>query len=196
LRSLARGLTGLALFLATTCIFADPLLAERRESLQIVSPSRAKAPKIKVELLLPDDAKEKVPVMIIMHGSGGVSDRREFAYAREFLKLGVGGAIVDSFGSRGIKSTVRDQTQLASVEMLADAIDTLRTLAKHPAVDPNKIGIIGYSKGGTVVIKAALRRYLEPLTKNELKFALTIAVYPWCNEIRSTCAAPARRSIC
>jgi dienelactone hydrolase len=171
-----------ALLAAAICLLADPALAERRESLVVVSPSRANAPKIKVELLLPDDAPGKIPVMIIMHGSGGVSDRREFAYAREFLKLGVGGAIVDSFGSRGIASTVRDQGQLASVEMMADVVDTLRVLAKHPAIDPSRIGIIGYSKGGTVVIKAALRRYLEPVAKGEVRFSLLIAVYPWCNE--------------
>jgi dienelactone hydrolase len=58
----------------------------------------------------------------------------------------------------------------------------LLTLARHPAIDPDRIGVIGFSKGGTVVIKTALRRYAEPLTKNQAGFALGIAVYPWCND--------------
>ena len=43
--------------------------------------------------------------------------------------------------------------------------------------------MIGFSKGGTVVIKSALRRYVEPLAGEDARFALLIAMYPWCGDL-------------
>jgi dienelactone hydrolase len=160
----------------------DPALAERRETFQVTSVSRNTTAAIDVTLLLPEAGTARVPAMVIVHGSGGVRPSREFAYAQEFLKLGVAAAVVDSFRGRGVASTVRDQDKVRSQDMLVDAVNTLMALARHPAIDPDRIGIIGFSKGGTVVTKAALRRYVEPLARNEARFALAIALYPWCGD--------------
>jgi dienelactone hydrolase len=176
-----RRLSGiLALFVVLTV--GDQAIAERRETLQIMSVSRDQAVKIDVNLLLPEAGNARVPAMIIVHGSGGINAKREFAYAQEFLKLGVAAAVIDSFGGRGVTSSVRDQAKVRARDMLADAANTLVALVRHPAIDPERIGIIGFSKGGTVVTKAALRRYIEPLTRNEARFALAIALYPWCGD--------------
>ena len=43
--------------------------------------------------------------------------------------------------------------------------------------------MIGFSKGGTVVVKSALRRYVEPLAGEDARFALLIAMYPWCGDL-------------
>jgi len=120
--------------------------------------------------------------MLMVHGSNGVSAKREYAYAEEFLKMGIAAAVIDSFGGRGIRDTVRNQLQVTAHDMLVDATNTLTLLARHAAIDRNRIGMIGFSKGGTVVTKAALRRYIAPLTKGEAKFAVLIALYPWCGE--------------
>jgi dienelactone hydrolase len=176
-----RRLSGiLALFVVLTV--GDQAIAERRETLQIMSVSRDQAVKIDVNLLLPEAGNARVPAMIIVHGSGGINAKREFAYAQEFLKLGVAAAVIDSFGGRGVTSTVRDQNKVRAHDMMIDAANTLIALARHPAIDPERIGIIGFSKGGTAVTKAALRRYIEPLARSEARFALAIALYPWCGD--------------
>jgi dienelactone hydrolase len=136
----------------------------------------------------------KIPAMIVVHGSGRVRDAREFAYAREFNAIGVAAVVIDSFTPRGIKSTVRDQSAVSSYDMLVDAVSTLKVIAKHPAIDPARIGMIGYSKGGTVAVKLALQRYVQPLTGGEARFATLIAMYPWCGDMpldfRPASAAP------
>src|SRR5262245_3060113 len=156
-------------------------IAEPRESFEVTSTHRGQPVKIKVQLFLQNSAA-KSPAMIIVHGSRGVSATREHAYAQEYAKLGIASAVIDSFGSRGIAATTRDQDQVSAYDMLADAVSTLLVLARHPAIDANRIGIIGFSKGGTVAIKAALRRYVGPLTKEKARFAVAIAVYPWCGD--------------
>jgi dienelactone hydrolase len=179
LMKMQRWLSILALFVTAS---GDQALAERRETFQITSVSRNQAAKINVNLLLPEAGDARVPAMIIVHGSGGIRAKREFAYAQEFFKLGVAAAVIDSFAGRGVTSTVRDQNKVRAHDMLIDAANTLMALARHPAIDPERIGIIGFSKGGTAVTKAALRRYIEPLTRNEARFALAIALYPWCGD--------------
>jgi dienelactone hydrolase len=177
-----RSIGQLALLLALTIWAPADAFAQRREKLQIVSVSRGQPAKINVELLLPDAAAAKIPAMIIVHGSGGVDAQREYAYAQEFLKMNVAAAVIDSFGGRGIGATVRNQDAVSTHDMLVDAANTLTALAHHQGIDPDRIGIIGFSKGGTVVTKAALLRYVEPLTKNAARFSLLIALYPWCGD--------------
>ena len=158
-------------------------LAQHRETIKVESRFHGKPLTIRAQLVLPDKRGDgKIPAMIIMHGSGGVRER-EWSYAREFNALGVAGVVIDSFSPRGIKSTVRDQSPVSSYAMVVDAVNTLKAVARNPAIDPARIGIIGFSKGGTVVIKAALRRYVEPLAGQEASFALLIAMYPWCGDL-------------
>ncbi len=161
---------------------ADGARAQRSERLDVVHEHRGKPVKLKVELQFPEQSGEKLPAILISHGSAGVSDNRERAYAREFLKLGVAAAIVDSYMARGVGSTARDQGAVSAHEMLVDAVETLRVMARHPRVDPERVGLVGFSKGGTVVIKAALQRYVAPLAKGEAGFAVLVALYPWCGD--------------
>jgi dienelactone hydrolase len=130
----------------------------------------------------PTSPAEKIPAIIIVHGSGGVRPERELAYAREFQKLGVAAVVVDSFAPRGIKTTTSNQDPVSSYDMLVDAVATLKVIARHPAIDPARIGMIGFSKGGTVVVKAALQRYMNRLAGDEAGFALLVAMYPWCGD--------------
>ncbi len=163
---------------------AGPVAAQRRQTVSVESRFHGKPLTIHAQVLLPANRGDsKVPAMIIVHGSGGVRDAREFAYAREFSKLGVAGVVIDSFTPRGIKSTVRDQALVSSYDMLVDAVSTLNAMARYPAIDPVRIGIIGFSKGGTVAIEAALRRYMDPLIGKETRFAVSIAMYPWCGNL-------------
>ena len=172
----------LVFFLSVSAHVAEA--AERREVLTIESGTRAKPAKIHAELFLPEiSAGKKIPAMLIMHGSSAPRDRREGAYAREFLKLGIAAVIIDSFGPRGIKSTVRDQGQVSSTDMYVDAVNTMRAVAERPEIDASRIGMIGFSKGGTVVTKAALQRYKKFVAASKHEFSLLIAMYPWCGDM-------------
>jgi dienelactone hydrolase len=133
-------------------------------------------------LLLPAQPAGRVPAMVIAHGSGGVSDPREFWWARQFVGLGVAAFVVDSFAPRNIHQTATDQGQLSTAANVADALSALRLLATHPRIDPERIGIMGFSKGGQAAIYAALEPFRRAMVGDATRFALHVPLYPYCND--------------
>lgn len=59
------------------------------------------------ELRLPKNASARVPAVVLVHGSGGISGSLDL-WARELNDIGVAALILDSFSGRGITSTVED----------------------------------------------------------------------------------------
>jgi dienelactone hydrolase len=64
--------------------------------------------------------------------------------------------------------------------MTADVFKILETLSSHPKVDPKRIGIIGWSKGGGVALYSAMKPYRDGVLGSDMKFALHVALYPPC----------------
>lgn len=65
--------------------------------------------------------------------------------------------------------------------MAQDAFAALKALAAHPRIDPTKIGIFGFSKGGTVSLLTAHERHAERAAlPRGLRFALHVPFYPAC----------------
>jgi dienelactone hydrolase len=131
-------------------------------------------------LSLPEGAG-KLPVMIIAHGSGGVTDAREFAWGRRLAEIGVGAFVIDSFTPRGIRETATDQAQLNTIANVADSLFALKLLATHPRVDARRIGIMGFSKGGQVTLWTTLDTVRRGVIADDLRFAVHAAFYPACN---------------
>ena len=76
--------------------------------------------------------------------------------------------------------TVQDQSAVTNNEMLDDAFAALKALANHPRIDGKRVGIVGFSKGGTVALLAAHDRRARALP-TELRFALHVPFYPSCS---------------
>jgi dienelactone hydrolase len=125
---------------------------------------------------------DRVPAIVIAHGSAGVAVEREFWWADQLVKLGVAGFVVDSFAPRGIVQTATDQSQLSTAANVADALAALRLLAAHPRIDPQRIGVMGFSKGGQVALYTALEPFRRAVIADDLRFALHIPLYPYCND--------------
>lgn len=124
--------------------------------------------------LHPPAAKPPWPVMLFVHGSGGLL-RWHRRYAELLGAEGVAVAMLDHFGPRGIRRTVTDQEQLSSETMARDAHAALAVLAADPRIDAARAGVMGVSKGGSTAWRAALRRFAGPH-----RFALHLALYPGC----------------
>lgn len=150
-----------------------------REQITVPRQYRGKPVTITAELLLPPGTG-KVPAMVVHHGSGGVKDEREGRYAREMVQLGVAALIIDSFKGRGISSSVEDQAVLSNAEMTGDAFAALKALAVHPRIDGKRVGLVGFSKGGTVALLAAHEASAARALPPGLRFALHVPIYPWC----------------
>jgi dienelactone hydrolase len=132
-------------------------------------------------LRLPDGAG-RVPAVVLSHGSAGVTNDREFAWADRLTAQGVAAFVVDSFAPRGIDSTANDQSQLSTAANVADALAALRLLVTHPRIDAKKIGVMGFSKGGQVALYTALEPFRRAVIAGDARFAAHAAFYPYCND--------------
>ena len=127
-------------------------------------------------LALPQGAGPGTPAMVIAHGSGGILPGREHAWARRLNELGIATFVVDSFTPRGLTSTSRDQSRLSTMANLADALAALRLLATHPQLDPERIGVMGFSRGGQVALYSALEPLRRGMVDGDLRFAVHVAL--------------------
>ena len=132
-------------------------------------------------LSLPKKAAAPVPAVVIAHGSGGVSNEREFWWADHLNDMGVAAFVVDSFTPRNIRETATDQSQLSTAANVADALVALRLLATHPRLDRQRIGVMGFSKGGQVALYTALEPFPRAIISDQTKFAAHAPLYPACN---------------
>jgi len=132
-------------------------------------------------LRLPKDAAGRVPAMVIAHGSGGV-DVREMAWADRLGALGLATFVVDSFTPRNVRETATDQGRLPTAANVADALAALRLLATHPRIDGDRIGVIGFSKGGQVALYTALEPFRRAIIDDDRRFAAHVALYPYCSD--------------
>jgi len=128
-------------------------------------------------LFLPKGA-EKVPAVILMHGSGGIYGAMTDYWPKQFNAAGIAVFSMDSFGPRGVKSTAEDQSQVPFAADVADVFAALKLLATHPRIDPKRIAIMGFSRGGITTWRAAAERIVaSQKLPDGLRFAAHIPVY-------------------
>lgn len=139
-------------------------------------------------------AGQRVPVMVIMHSSAGMSPISTGEWSDFFLRMGVATFVVDSFGPRGITSTANDQSLLSYGASTVDALTALKAVAALPNVDATRIGVIGFSRGGIAAVNASFNTVIKGVTGNgsggDLKFALHIAFYSGCAQIATPSKQP------
>lgn len=131
------------------------------------------------ELRLPRRGTDRLPAMVIVHGSGGVLGQDD-RWARELNELGIAAFILDAFTGRGIGDTVSDQTQLGVLTMINDAYRAFDLLAKHPRIDPTRVGIMGGSRGGAAALHASVRRFQRMHGTSGLEFAVYLPFHAVC----------------
>jgi dienelactone hydrolase len=131
------------------------------------------------ELRLPRLGTDRLPAVVIVHGSGGIGGNED-RWARELNEIGVAAFTVDGFTPRGIVSVVADQSQLDALTMVNDAYRALDLLAKHPRIDSTRVGIIGGSRGGRIALSASLKRFQRTYGTAGLEFVVYLPFYAPC----------------
>lgn len=126
-------------------------------------------------LYLPDGAKGPVPVMVVIHGTGGI-DSRGALYREPMLNAGIGMFEVDF--KTGIYNGTMDRPPNDVMVPLAFA--ALKELRKLPSVDPERIGIMGFSMGGGITIRTAVEAYRKQWMGDDKGFAVHVGFYPVC----------------
>jgi len=120
----------------------------------------------------------KVPVVLLMHGSGGVYDAMLDYWPKLLNASGLGAFALDRFGPRGVKSTAEDQSEVPFAADVADAFAALRLLATHPRIDASRIVIMGFSRGGLAAWRTAVERVIAAQKLPDgLRFAAHVMLY-------------------
>jgi dienelactone hydrolase len=128
------------------------------------------------------------PAIVALHGCGGLwrtrSRRavtaRSADWAERLTGLGFVVLFPDSFGSRGLGSqcTVKARLVRPAPERVADAKAARDWLATRPDVRADRIGLIGWSNGGSTVLYTVRPR--EAPKPGKPDFSLAVAFYPGC----------------
>ena len=132
------------------------------------------------ELRLPRFGNERLPAVVLLHGSSGIA-----AYVNDWIpvlnSLGVATFLVDSFTGRGLTNVGNDQAQLGRLAQVLDSYRALELLAKHPRIDAGRIAAMGFSRGGQGVLYAMMKRFQKMHSAGGLAFATSIPFYPECD---------------
>src|SRR6478735_3811457 len=136
----------------------------------------------------------RLPVVVMMHGSGGVSGVSE-AWVHQFNSMGISTFVLDGFSGRGLTSTSTNQVLLGRLNFIVDIYHSLEILAKHPRVDPDRIVLMGFSRGGQAALYASLDRFNKLWNKSGVQFAAYIPFYPDCSTTYQTDTEVAARPI-
>jgi dienelactone hydrolase len=129
-------------------------------------------------LTLPRVATRPMPAVVIVHGSAGV-DSRSIDYAHTLQLAGIATLEVDLWSARWPAGGLLRRPNSVP-ETLPDAFGALAFLAAHEAIDPSRIGIMGFSWGGVVSMLSATKAYADRYAPAGLRFAAHAPFYPVC----------------
>ena len=127
-------------------------------------------------LYLPENASRPVPTIVLVHGTMGIDQRGEL-YRQPLLDAGIGIFEVDF--KTGIYRSPMDRPK--PDVFLPMAFAALKELRKLPSVDPNRIGIMGFSLGGNIALRTAMESNLKKWMGSDKGFAAFVMFYPVCN---------------
>jgi dienelactone hydrolase len=121
----------------------------------------------------------RLPVVVMIHGSGGITANVDM-WAKEFNGLGISSFVIDSFTGRGLTNVNPNQAALGRLNMILDSYRALGILAKHPRIAPDRIALMGFSRGGQGALYASLMRFHQTWNKSGAEFAAYVPFYPDC----------------
>lgn len=178
-------------------VAASSLAAQPLPAAQPVSVPSLEAPQGK-PILLPGQwyrapaAAASAPALVMLHGCGGpgapggAPDARARALMHRLLEAGVHALVLDSFTPRGEREICTQPLGLRRItqsQRRRDALGALTWLAAQPGVDPARLGLIGWSNGGSTVLAATNGRHPE-VAALRVRASLAVAFYPGCEAER------------
>ena len=128
------------------------------------------------------------PAVVLLHGCGGPYDRagmvatRMVDAARLLNEHGLHALVVDSLTPRGERELCTQrigQRNVTQANRRLDALAAVAWLAQRPDVDAQRIGLLGWSNGGSTVLAAINLRHPAVLAAPRLP-AFAVAFYPGC----------------
>jgi dienelactone hydrolase len=125
------------------------------------------------------------PAVILLHGCGGGWRQLDARWGPRLASWGYVTLTIDRFESRGIRSACSGGAPPATAY---DAYRALSFLARHPAVDPDRIAVIGFSQGAWLALLSVER---SGIVRNATeKFRAAVGFYPPCLGFKDDMTVP------
>lgn len=133
-------------------------------------------------------ATQAAPAMVLLHGCGGPYNargelsQRMLDYSALLHSQGMHVLVLDSLTPRGERELCTQKLGTRQVTMLqrrSDALTAVAWLAAQPGVDAKRIGLLGWSNGGSAVLSATNERHAE-VAAAAVKPSFAVAFYPGC----------------
>jgi dienelactone hydrolase len=128
------------------------------------------------------------PAMVLLHGCGGMYGRRDAlsermqVYVARLNAMGIHALVLDSLtprGERELCTQKNGQRRVTQLHRRRDALGALAWLAQRPDVDAQRLGLMGWSNGGSTVLAASDATHPE-VAGAVAKPSLAVAYYPGC----------------
>lgn len=129
-------------------------------------------------LRIPKGAANKVPAVIILHGSAGI-DSRGASHSLALNREGIATLEIDMWSARGIEGGTTGRPA-AVHETLPDVWGAAAFLSQDARIDRNQIGVLGFSWGGVLAILTATTQFGTPPLRHLPTIAAQVAFYPVC----------------
>jgi dienelactone hydrolase len=182
----------LVALLVATLAAGLPAAAQHRETLTVPSLTLTNeqflagnasdgAPVILTGQLRLPRAEPPYPVVVLMHGSGGPDSGPVARWEWALRPLGIATFSLDSFTARGVSDHASDPSQLGTLTRIYDAYRAVDVLVAHPAIDPQRIVLMGFSMGGIATLYGAMTRFQRSFGPERGRVAAHVAFYPLCN---------------
>ncbi len=121
----------------------------------------------------------RLPLVILQHGSSGIAANID-VWSRELNAIGISSFVLDGFTGRGLTEVNTNQAALGRLNLILDIYRALDVLANNPRVDPNRIALMGFSRGGQATLYASLKRFHRMWNRSGIEFTAYIPFYPDC----------------
>jgi dienelactone hydrolase len=118
--------------------------------------------------------------VVVMHGCNGISPGT-YTWARRLASWGYAALVVDSFGPRGVKNVCGHGLEIPGALRAKDAFAAAAYLRTRADIDPERLGLVGFSHGGRAALVTAEER--SATAAGAKPFKAIVAYYPGCGQI-------------
>jgi dienelactone hydrolase len=126
---------------------------------------------VRGELSIPAHTSPRVPAVVVVHSAGGI-DGTGASYIKALNEAGFATLELDMF-----RPGQRPPTSRAN---LPHVFGALLRLASDPRIDAGRIGVMGFSWGGSLALLSASSELSAQFVGDRARFAAHLALYPAC----------------
>ncbi|MEW6688241.1 MAG: dienelactone hydrolase family protein [Pseudomonadota bacterium] len=131
---------------------------------------------VRGELRIPPSAQPRLPAVLVLHTAAGYEHDqpiRTGPYVEALNRAGIATLWIEMFPNwQSLPRTTR--------EVMPHTYGSLLYLAAHPRIDPQRIGVVGFSYGGVLAVIMTSQEVTQEYTGGKARFAAHLAFYPIC----------------